>query len=91
METLKLDGGEGQTYGGGATSSRDILSHAAWTHDFLSGPATKERISSPELRSLRTDNLLGLAVLSRDPAIGQCVSYYKLTVDFRQDQGILTP
>lgn len=44
METLKLDGGEGQTYGGGATSSRDLLSHAAWTHDFFSGPATKDRI-----------------------------------------------
>lgn len=26
-------------------------------------------------------------MLSRDPAIGQCVSYYKLTVDFRQDYG----
>ena len=47
MEMLKLDGGEGQTYGGGATGSRDILSHAAWTHDFFSGPATKER--SPQI------------------------------------------
>lgn len=47
MESLKLDGGEGQTYGGGATSSRDIVSHAAWTHDFFSGPATKERAHSP--------------------------------------------
>jgi hypothetical protein len=44
METLKLDGGEGQTYGGGATCSRDLLSHAAWTHDFFTAPAAKDRI-----------------------------------------------
>ena len=43
MEVLKLDGGEGQTYGGGATSSRDSISHAAWTHDFFNGPPSKER------------------------------------------------
>ena len=33
------------------------------------------------------DNLIGLAILRRDAAIGQCVSYYRITVDFRQDQG----
>lgn len=44
METLKLDGGEGHTYGGGATCSRDLLSHAAWTHDFFTAPAAKDRM-----------------------------------------------
>jgi hypothetical protein len=52
MDTLKLDGGDGQTYGGQATSSRDTVSHAAWTHDFFGGPATKER-SVPS--SINTD------------------------------------
>ena len=33
------------------------------------------------------DNLIGLAVLRRDAALGQCVSYYRIMVDFRQDQG----
>ena len=36
------------------------------------------------------DNLIGLAVLRRDPAIGQCVSYYRVLIDFRQDQGLFT-
>jgi hypothetical protein len=55
------------------------------------------KISLPGLRaknvylnresSIILDNLLGLAVLRRDAAIGQCVSYFRITVDFRQDQG----
>ena len=36
---------------------------------------------------ITADNLIGLVVLRRDAAIGQCVSYYRITVDFRQDQG----
>lgn len=43
METLKLDGGEGHTYGGGTAPIKDLISHAAWTQDFFSGPPTKER------------------------------------------------
>jgi hypothetical protein len=34
------------------------------------------------------DNMIGLAVLRRDPAMGQLVSYYRVTVDFRTDQGL---
>jgi len=33
------------------------------------------------------DNLIGLAVLRRDAALGQCVSYFRIMIDFRQDQG----
>jgi hypothetical protein len=44
METLKLDGGEGQTYGGGSGSTRDMISQAAWTQDFMTSPPTKERM-----------------------------------------------
>jgi hypothetical protein len=47
METLKLDGGEGQTYGGTIGSSKDMISQAAWTQDFMTGPPIKERIISP--------------------------------------------
>jgi len=43
-----------------------------------------------DLKSLLTvDNLIALAILRRDPAMGQCVSYYRLTLDFRNDQGFL--
>lgn len=45
METLKLDGGEGHTYGGGTAPTKDLISHAAWTQDFFSGAPTKERNS----------------------------------------------
>lgn len=45
METLRLEGGSGETYGGGAGIAKDIISHAAWSQDFLTtGQAPKERI-----------------------------------------------
>lgn len=48
METWRLEGGSGDTYGGGTGVTKDIISHAAWTQDFFtSGQAPKERISRP--------------------------------------------
>jgi hypothetical protein len=48
METLRLEGASGDTYGGGTGVTKDIISHAAWTQDFfISGQAGKERISCP--------------------------------------------
>jgi hypothetical protein len=47
----------------------------------------RKNVPSQVLSILISDAFLGLAVLGRDPAIGQCVSYYKLTVDFRQEVG----
>ena len=43
MEALKLDGAGGHTFGGGTATTRDMISHAAWTQDFFNGPPTKER------------------------------------------------
>jgi hypothetical protein len=87
MEMLKLEGGDGEAYRGSTGISRDIISHAAWSQDFFTaGQQPKER-TSPLPSVIMIDNLLGVATLRRDPAIGPCVSYYKLIVDFRQDQG----
>jgi len=45
MEIMKLDGGEGQTYGGVDEPPKDPVTHAAWTQDFFAGGTpTKERI-----------------------------------------------
>src|SRR5271155_5587141 len=52
----------------------------------LPGPQAKSVHLNRE-SSIILDNLIGLAILRRDAAIGQCVSYYRITVDFRQDQG----
>ena len=52
----------------------------------LPGPQAKNVHLNRE-SSIILDNLIGLAILRRDAAIGQCVSYYRITVDFRQDQG----
>jgi hypothetical protein len=86
MEFIKLEGGEGETYGGGNGFVKDLISHAAWTHEFFTGPQIRERLSAL-VALLTVDNLIGMAVLRQDPAIGQCVSYYRITLDFRQDQG----
>ena len=45
MELLRLEGGDGEVYGGGTGIARDLISHAAWTQDFFTGPPSKERIS----------------------------------------------
>jgi hypothetical protein len=87
METLKLDGGEGETYGGGNGVGKDTLLYAAWAQDFFTGQPNKDRAHPYYVLWLMIDNLVGLAVLRRDGAIGQCVSYYRLMVEFRQDQG----
>ena len=90
METWKLEGGDGETYGGATGIATDIISHAAWSQDFFTpGQQSKERIS-PLPFIITIDNLLGVAALRHDPAIGQCVSYYKLMIEFRQDQGCST-
>lgn len=49
----------------------------------------RQRIVYSNLATTNTDNLLALAVLGRDSSIGQCASYYKLTVEFRQDLGTI--
>lgn len=93
METLRLEGGDGETYGGATGIAKDIISHAAWSQDFFTpGQQPKDRIS-PLALILTIDNihnLLGVAALRHDPAIGQCISYYKLMIEFRQDQGYST-
>lgn len=90
METLKLEGSDGEAYGGTTGIAGDIISHAAWSQDFFTaGQPAKERIS-PLPVVITIDNLLGVAALRHDPAIGQCLSYYKLMVEFRQDQGYST-
>jgi hypothetical protein len=90
METMRLEEEESPTYSGEEGASRDHVTHAAWAQDFFAGgPPSKERILF-DLKSLLTvDNLIALAILRRDPAMGQCVSYYRLTLDFRNDQGFL--
>lgn len=42
LETLKLEGGDGDTYGG-ISGSKTNITHAAWTQDFINGPPSKER------------------------------------------------
>lgn len=87
METSRLEGGDGETYGGATEIAKDIISHAAWTQDFFtSGQLPKDR-ESTILFIITIDNLLGVAALRHDPAIGQCISYYKLLIEFHQDQG----
>jgi hypothetical protein len=54
METITLDGGEGQTYGGEEVLHKDQVTHAAWTQDFFpGGPPTKERKSKVLLSDSR--------------------------------------
>ena len=91
METLRLEGGNGETYGGAtgidATGiGKDMISHAAWSQDFFTPGQPKDR-ASQHLTLITADNVLGVAALRHDPAIGQCISYYKLVIEFRQDQG----
>jgi len=43
METLRLDGGDGQTYGGEEGIDGEQVTHAAWTQDFFNGAPSKER------------------------------------------------
>ena len=43
MEILKLEGGEGETYGGGSGMTKDIISHAAWSQDFFTASQPKEQ------------------------------------------------
>ena len=89
-ETLVLDGGEGETYGETNGVLTDSITHAAWTQDFFAPGTqgmTKDRTHRNSFRELTVDNMIGLAVVRRDPAIGQCVSYYKVTIDFKADQG----
>jgi len=43
MEMLRLEGGDGEAYGGGSGIAKDLISHAAWTQDFFTGPQSKER------------------------------------------------
>jgi len=45
MEMLRLEGGDGEAYGGGSGVAKDLISHAAWTQDFFNGPQSKERTS----------------------------------------------
>jgi len=43
IETIKLEGGDGETSGGVTGVTKDIISHAAWSQDFFTGGQTKER------------------------------------------------
>jgi hypothetical protein len=45
MEMLRLEGGDGEVYGGGTGIAKDLISHAAWTQDFFTGVSSKERTS----------------------------------------------
>lgn len=87
---MKLEGGDGEAYRGSTGIARDIISHAAWSQDFFTGGQQPKERTSPLPSIITIDNLLGVAALRHDPAIGQCVSYYKLMIDFRQDQGYST-
>ena len=49
MEMLRLEGGDGEAYGGGAGVAKDLISHAAWTQDFFTGPQSKERTCQSRL------------------------------------------
>jgi hypothetical protein len=48
MEVLKLEGGEGETYGGGGGMAKDLICHAAWSQDFFTGGQPKERAIHPQ-------------------------------------------
>jgi len=52
--------------------------------------SSQKIVLSSNIQAYSVDNLVGVAVLRRDPVVGQCVSYYKLMVDFRQDHGTHT-
>jgi hypothetical protein len=45
----------------------------------------KQRPYLPVCSVITKDNLIGLVALKRDAQIGQYVSYYRITIDFRQE------